>query len=152
MVQLHEDKLVGIISPFSNWRDPMFRSIALSFILLFGASIPTLAEGLSASELARNCRLLGDPPDQLTQEEANLVLRCVSWWEGYLDRLKAERSQSHTQRSSSVPIADISCPSWRWRKVAWRVRPARPMLPNETEARSLAIGVLDKIVRSVTSK
>lgn len=30
--------------------------------------------------------------------------------------------------------------------------PARPMLPNETEARSLAIGVLDKIVRSVTSK
>jgi hypothetical protein len=81
----------------------MFRSIALSFILLIGASIPTLAEELRASELARNCSLLGDPPDQLTREEANLVLRCVSWWEGYLDRLKAERSQSPKQSPICLP-------------------------------------------------
>jgi len=81
----------------------MFRSIALTFILVFGASIPTLAEELSASELARNCLLLGDPPDQLTREEANLVLRCVSWWEGYLDRLKAERRQSSKQSPICLP-------------------------------------------------
>jgi Rap1a immunity proteins len=81
----------------------MFRSIALSFILLIGASIPTLAEELRASELARNCSLLGDPPDQLTREEANLVLRCVSWWEGYLDRLKAERSQSPKHSPICLP-------------------------------------------------
>ena len=81
----------------------MFRSIALSFILLIGASISTLAEELRASELARNCSLLGDPPDQLTREEANLVLRCVSWWEGYLDRLKAERSQSSKQSPICLP-------------------------------------------------
>jgi hypothetical protein len=81
----------------------MFRSIVLSLILLIGASIPTLAEELRASELARNCSLLGDPPDQLTREEANLVLRCVSWWEGYLDRLKAERSQSPKQSPICLP-------------------------------------------------
>ena len=81
----------------------MFRSIALSCILFIGASIPTLAEELKASELARNCSLLGDPPDQLTREEANLVLRCVSWWEGYLDRLKAERSQSPKQSPICLP-------------------------------------------------
>jgi hypothetical protein len=81
----------------------MFRSIALSFILLIGASIPMLAEELRASELARNCSLLGDPPDQLTREEANLVLRCVSWWEGYLDRLKTERSQSPKQSPICLP-------------------------------------------------
>jgi Rap1a immunity proteins len=81
----------------------MLRSIALSFILLIGASTPTLAEELRASELARNCSLLGDPPDQLTREEANLVLRCVSWWEGYLDRLKAERSQSPKQSPICLP-------------------------------------------------
>ena len=81
----------------------MFRSIALSFMLLIGASTPTLAEELRASELARNCSLLGDPPDQLTREEANLVLRCVSWWEGYLDRLKAERSQSPKQTPICLP-------------------------------------------------
>ena len=81
----------------------MFRSIALSCILFIGASIPTLAEELRASELARNCSLLGDPPDQLTREEANLVLRCVSWWEGYLDRLKAERSQSPKQSPICLP-------------------------------------------------
>src|SRR4029450_13450483 len=87
----------------SRWRDPMFRSIALSFILLIGASIPTLAEELRASELARICSLLGDPPDQLTREEANLVLRCVSWWEGYLDRLKTERNQSPKQSPICLP-------------------------------------------------
>jgi hypothetical protein len=81
----------------------MLRSTALSFILLIGASTPTLAEELRASELARNCSLLGDPPDQLTREEANLVLRCVSWWEGYLDRLKAERSQSPKQSPICLP-------------------------------------------------
>jgi hypothetical protein len=81
----------------------MFRSIALSSMLLIGASIPTLAEELRASELARNCSLLGDPPDQLTREEANLVLRCVSWWEGYLDRLKAERSRSPKQSPICLP-------------------------------------------------
>jgi Rap1a immunity proteins len=81
----------------------MFRSIALSFIFLVGVSIPTLAEELKASELARNCSLLGDPPDQLTREEANLVLRCVSWWEGYLDRLKAERSHSQKQSPICIP-------------------------------------------------
>jgi Rap1a immunity proteins len=81
----------------------MLRNTALSFILLIGASTPTLAEELRASELARNCSLLGDPPDQLTREEANLVLRCVSWWEGYLDRLKAERSQSPKQSPICLP-------------------------------------------------
>lgn len=82
----------------------MFRGLALILIcFVFGTSSPTLARELSASELARNCSLLGDPPDQLTREEANLVLRCVSWWEGYLDRLKVERSQSPKQSSICLP-------------------------------------------------
>jgi hypothetical protein len=58
---------------------------------LIGASIATLAAELSASELKRNCTLLGDPPDELTREEADLRLRCVSWWEGYLDRVRQNR-------------------------------------------------------------
>ena len=81
----------------------MFRGIALFCLLLLGTSVPTLAEELRATELERNCSLLGDPPDELTREEANLVLRCVSWWEGYLDRLKAERSLSPKQSPICIP-------------------------------------------------
>jgi hypothetical protein len=81
----------------------MVRSITLFFIFLVGASMPTLAEELRATELQRNCSLLGDPPDELTREEANLALRCVSWWEGYLDRLKAEKSLSPNQSPICIP-------------------------------------------------
>jgi hypothetical protein len=71
----------------------MFSRTALFLICyLAGASVSTLAGELLAPELQRNCSLLGDPPDELTREEASLVLRCVSWWEGYLDRLKTEKS------------------------------------------------------------
>ena len=65
--------------------------------------MPTLAGELLAPELQRNCSLLGDPPDELTREEANLVLRCVSWWEGYLDRLKVEKSLSPNQSPICIP-------------------------------------------------
>jgi hypothetical protein len=71
---------------------------------LIGASIATLAAELSASELKRNCTLLGDPPDELTREEADLRLRCVSWWEGYLDRLKAEKTLSSTDPSICLQV------------------------------------------------
>lgn len=81
----------------------MFRSIALFLIFLFGAAMPTLAGELLAPELKRNCSLLGDPPDELTREEAHLVLRCVSWWEGYLDRLKAEKSLFPNQSPICIP-------------------------------------------------
>ena len=90
----------------------MFRSIALFCILLLGTSVPALAEELRATELERNCSLLGDPPDELTREEANLVLRCVSWWEGYLDRLKAVKSATLAKRG--VPMEKIDALSdWR---------------------------------------
>jgi hypothetical protein len=83
----------------------MFRSIALLVgFYLIGASIATLAAELSASELKRNCTLLGDPPDELTREEADLRLRCVSWWEGYLDRLKAEKTQSSKEPPICLPV------------------------------------------------
>ena len=82
----------------------MFRRTALLLICyLAGASISTLAEELRATELQRNCSLLGDPPDELTREEASLVLRCVSWWEGYLDRLKTEKSVSPKQSPICLP-------------------------------------------------
>jgi Ssp1 endopeptidase immunity protein Rap1a len=81
----------------------MFRSVALFCLLVLGTSAAALAEELRATELQRNCSLLGDPPDQLTREEANLVLRCVSWWEGYLDRLKAEKSLSQKQSAICIP-------------------------------------------------
>jgi hypothetical protein len=82
----------------------MFRRTALFLICyLVGASFSTLAEELRATELQRNCSLLGDPPDELTREEANLVLRCVSWWEGYLDRLKTEKSLSPKQSPICLP-------------------------------------------------
>ena len=82
----------------------MFRRTAFFLICyLVGASISTLAEELRATELQRNCSLLGDPPDKLTREEANLVLRCVSWWEGYLDRLKTEKSLSPKQSPICLP-------------------------------------------------
>ena len=81
----------------------MFRSIALFCLLLLGTSVPALAEELRATELERNCSLLRDPPDELTREEANLALRCVSWWEGYLDRLKAEKSLPPRQSPICIP-------------------------------------------------
>jgi Rap1a immunity proteins len=78
----------------------MLRRTALFLVCyLAGASISTFAEELRATELQRNCSLLGDPPDELTREEANLVLRCVSWWEGYLDRLKTEKSMLSPKQS-----------------------------------------------------
>jgi Rap1a immunity proteins len=81
-----------------------FRRTALFLICyLVGASISTLAEELRATELQRNCSLLGDPPDELTREEANLVLRCVSWWEGCLDRLKTEKGLFPKQSPICLP-------------------------------------------------
>ena len=77
----------------------MFRSIALFCLLLLGTSVPALAEELRATELERNCSLLRE----LTREEANLALRCVSWWEGYLDRLKVEKSLSPKQSPICIP-------------------------------------------------
>jgi hypothetical protein len=86
----------------------MLRSIALFLgCCLVGASTATLAAELSASELKRNCTLLGDPPDELTREEADLRLRCVSWWEGYLDRLKVERTLSSKAPAICLP-ADMT--------------------------------------------
>lgn len=87
----------------------MFRRTALFLICyLVGASISTLAEELRATELQRNCSLLGDPPDKLTREEANLVLRCVSWWEGYLDRLKTEKSFPRSNRQFASRKTQLS--------------------------------------------
>jgi hypothetical protein len=57
----------------------MFRRTALFLICyLVGASISTLAEELRATELQRNCSLLGDPPGRRRELPGNLPFQQVT--------------------------------------------------------------------------
>jgi hypothetical protein len=81
----------------------MLRRTALFLVCyLAGASISTFAEELRATELQRNCSLLGDPPDELTREVGKKSAKRVrrAW--------AASRGGGNKQPSSLVAL-DKTC-------------------------------------------